>query len=114
MAGDSMTDARDELAAELHRLAGTVQDWAKRALPEPAEDVQCVPWCPICQFAHVLRTEHPDLTERLAEAGATFAAALKALADAAVPRPAQGEEAAERPRPAPRVQRIDLDEPAGD
>lgn len=103
-----MADSPDEVGAELHRLVTSVQDWAKRAMPEGAADAQCLPWCPICQFAHVLRGEHPEVADRLAEAGTAIASALRALADATLVR-AQGERPVDRPRPQPRVQHIDLE-----
>jgi hypothetical protein len=105
-----MADRPDELGAELHRLATSLQDWAKRAVPDVAGGVECLPWCPICQFAHVLRGEHPEVAERLTEAGTAIASAIKALADATVTRAQPGK--ADRPRPTPRVQHIRLDEPS--
>jgi hypothetical protein len=98
---------------DLAALLAAAQDWARRALPESAighGGPECQ-WCPICQFVNVLRGEHPEVAERVAEAGSALLAAVKALTDAAVAR-SQGEKSsADRPRPAPRVQRIDLDEP---
>jgi hypothetical protein len=103
-----------EPAEELHRLLGAVQEWAKRAVPEPTAPGECLPWCPICQFAHVLRGEHPEVAERIADAGAAVASALKALADATLPRPPAATRGADRPRPTPRVQHIDLSAPEGE
>jgi hypothetical protein len=114
-----MADARDDLGAEVHRLLDAVQDWAKRFPATTDRDAaaahprtgECLPWCPICQFAHLLRGEHPELTERVGEAAAAIASAMKALADATLTR-AQSEDAGRpRPQPAPRVQRITLDDP---
>lgn len=111
-----MADARDDIGAEVHRLLDAVQDWAKR-FPATAAGVdqhsrtgECLPWCPICQFANILRGEHPELTERLADAAGAVASAMKALADTALTR-AQSESGRPRPQPAPRVQRITLDDP---
>jgi hypothetical protein len=105
---------RPDLADEIGKLVGAAQEWARRALPESAighggPDCQ---WCPICQFANILRGESPEVAERIAEAGTAIAAALKAVTDAAVAK-AQGGETAKRsrPMPPPRVQRIDLDDP---
>ena len=111
-----MADQPDDLAAEVNRLLHAVQDWAKR-FPEPerrgderAAGGQCVPWCPICQFANLLRGEHPEITERVTEATNAIATAMKALADAALAR-TQGEPApGARPRPAPKVEHIRLDD----
>jgi hypothetical protein len=111
-----MADSRDEFGEEVRRLLSGVQDWARR-LPEGADSHsasggQCLAWCPICQFANLLRGEHPEATERLTEAANAVASAIKALADVALTR-AQPEGAPRpRPRPAPRVQHIRLDDPA--
>ena len=112
-----MADARDDLSAEVHRLLEAVQEWAKR-FPESTADAdahsragECLPWCPICQFAHILRGEHPEVTERLTEAATAIATAMKALADTALTRAQSDSTGRPRPQPAPRVQRIKLDEP---
>jgi hypothetical protein len=112
-----MPEPRDDIAGEVRRLFDAVQDWAKR-FPEAAAGArehpqagECLPWCPICQFAHLLRGEHPEVTERLTEAATAVASAMKALADAALTR-AQTDAEKPRPQPAPRVQRITLDDPA--
>jgi hypothetical protein len=102
---------RPDLGAELGKLVATAQEFVRKALPDSAigHGSECQ-WCPICQFVNVLRGESPEVAARLSEAGAALTAAVKALADSAVPR-AGGEPAPEsRPRPAPRVQRIDLDD----
>lgn len=117
-----MADARDDIAAEVHRLLDAVQDWAKR-VPDAAAGTagaagaaehprtgECLPWCPICQFANILRGEHPEVTERLTEAATAIASAMKALADTALAR-TQADSTRPRPQPAPRVQRITLDDP---
>jgi hypothetical protein len=110
----------DELGAEAAKLVTAVQEWARNAFSahSPAErtgaPAECVPWCPICQFAGILRGEHPEVTERLAEAGAALAGAMKALSDAALARAqAAAPDGARdgRPKPAPRVQHIRLDDP---
>jgi hypothetical protein len=115
-----VADGDEELGADVAKLVTAVQDWARSAFSgghgaQPgAAPTECVPWCPICQFAGVLRGEHPEVAERLAEAGAALAGALKALSDAALTRaqPAQpGDGRNGRPKPAPRVQHIRLDEP---
>jgi hypothetical protein len=111
-----MADSRDEFGEEVRRLLSGVQDWARR-LPEAADSHsagggQCLAWCPICQFANVLRGEHPEVTERLTEAANAIASAIKALADAALTRAQPDGAPRPRPRPAPRVQHIRLDDPA--
>lgn len=104
---------------EITRLASAVQDWVRTAFTEPAggstgapgrHGGECLAWCPICQLANVLRGEHPEIGQRVAEAGTAIAAAMKALTDAAVARAAESG-GADRPRPSPRVQHIRLDDP---
>ena len=100
------------LGDEVHQLLNAVQDWARR-FPETQDGThdggECLSWCPICQFANLLRGEHPEVSERLAEAANAIASAMKALADAALTR-AQPD-SARRPRPEPRVEHIRLDDP---
>ncbi|HZC72007.1 MAG TPA: hypothetical protein VE442_15045 [Jatrophihabitans sp.] len=107
-----MPDTRD-LADEVHQLLTAVQDWAQR-FPEAQEGThssgECLSWCPICQFANVLRGDYPEVTDRLSEAAAAVASAMKALADVALTR-AQSE-SERRPKPAPRVEHIHLDDPS--
>ena len=78
---------------------------AERHSPAPS-----APWCPLCQFAGMLRGEHPEVTERVAEAGAALAGAMKALSRRPrwPGRQADRPDAARngRPSPAPRVQHI--------
>ena len=112
-----MADASDEIAGEVHRLLDAVQEWAKR-FPEKAASAdghaqagECLPWCPICQFANILRGEHPEVTERLTEAATAIASAMKALADTALTRTQADPTGRKRPQPAPRIQRITLDDP---
>jgi hypothetical protein len=111
-----MADARDDIGAEVHRLLDAVQEWAKR-FPEAGAGAdahsragECLPWCPICQFAHILRGDHPEVTERLTEAATAIATAMKALADTALTRAQSDAAGRPRPHPAPRVQRITLDD----
>lgn len=111
-----MADASDEIAGEVHRLLDAVQEWAKR-FPEASANAdehartgECLPWCPICQFASILRGEHPEVTERLTEAATAIASAMKALADTALTRAQAEATGRHRPQPAPRVQRITLDD----
>ncbi|MGI8679132.1 MAG: hypothetical protein ACR2LX_10675 [Jatrophihabitans sp.] len=127
--GDGPHPAADgsiPLADEAHKLLTVVQEWAQRALPEPASGhpgPECQ-WCPLCQFASILRGEHPEVSERFAEAGTALAGALRSFIDAAAnhapvggspdPRRADARKAAGKPRPgkpkpSPRVQHIRLD-----
>lgn len=113
---------------EARKLIDVVQDWTRRTFPAPPSGhggPECQ-WCPLCQLASAMRGEHPDLTERVAEAGAALANAVKALADSAAaraPTPPGGDGRRtsqpkprpsgppSRPQPGPRVQRIPLDDP---
>ncbi|MGI8761154.1 MAG: hypothetical protein ACR2LF_07650 [Jatrophihabitantaceae bacterium] len=107
---------------EAVRLLVAVQDWARRSFPEPAAAPGARPsdcqWCPICQLMAVVRGERPDVSERVAEAGTALASALRAVLDVATgaeagPGAAAAGGPSRRPRPGrPRVQRIDLAEPA--
>lgn len=119
--GDGPQDPSDGIgpfADEARKLFGVVQQWAQRTMPEPPSGhggPECQ-WCPLCQFASILRGEHPEVTDRVVEAGTAMVGAFRALLDSATTRPASdaapGERGPERPKPAPRVQRIRLDEPA--
>ena len=95
---------------EAVKLVDAVQDWARRNFGDPATShiatgaPECT-WCPICQLISVLRGERPEISEKVAEAGASLVAALRAVLDAAAlgqPRPADDA--------APRVQHINLDD----
>jgi hypothetical protein len=111
-----MAESRDQLGEEVRRLVDAVQEWARR-FPEAktgadahaARAGECLPWCPICQFANILRGDHPEVTERLTEAASAVAAAMKALADVALTRP-PADPGRARPSPAPRVEHIRLDD----
>ncbi|HJQ44482.1 MAG TPA: hypothetical protein VJ831_15440 [Jatrophihabitantaceae bacterium] len=113
-----MSEPTEDLpyAVEAMRVVAAVQDWARRSFPEagPGPDGHTgsdCQWCPLCQFVAVLRGDRPELTERVAEAGAAFASAFKAMIDAAATNAAgTTPRSAQSPAP-PRVQRIDLDEP---
>jgi hypothetical protein len=121
-----------DLGEEARRLAEAVQQWARRTVPAPPSGhagPECQ-WCPLCQLASVLRGEHPELVERVTEAGTALASAFKALMESAAQQtpaqhparhPGSGDDPA-RPGPAPhpgaasngdspRVQRIRLTDP---
>jgi hypothetical protein len=99
----------------LSSLQELAKGWAERNLGEsngahPGSDCQ---WCPLCQFAAVLRGERPELTERVVEAGTAIATALRVFAEAASgtagpPSPHRDPRASD----APRVQKINLGDEA--
>ena len=107
------------MAADALRLIGSAQEWARqtftdadaqgRADPHDASHTgpECQ-WCPLCQFVAVLRGERPELTERVAEAGAALMTVLRSALDAAANASPGGQHRAEPEPRAPRVQRIDL------
>jgi len=116
-AGDA-DDAAEEpspLLGEAVRLFGVVQDWARQTFPAPPDGhggPECQ-WCPLCQFAAVLRGERPEVTERVAEASTALMSAMKTFVEAA----ASATPAPPRPRPRPShdgVQRIDLGDDTGE
>jgi hypothetical protein len=117
--GDGVTDGPEgptasPFADEARKLMAAVQEWAQRTMPEPPSGhggPECQ-WCPLCQFASILRGEHPELTEWVAEAGTALATAFRALVETSGAKagPSGDDGKKSRPRPAPRVQRIRLDD----
>ncbi len=103
-AGPDVGSAVDEAA----RLLAAAEHWARtraRTLLD-ADDLatgspECAA-CPVCQAVGVLRTVHPEAVGHLLDAAGSLVAALRA----AVP-------ASAAPAPPQRVQRIDLDDAAG-
>jgi DNA-binding HxlR family transcriptional regulator len=99
---------------DAQRLLTAIQEWAQRTMPAPPSGhpgPECQ-WCPLCQLASVLRGEHPELAERIAEAGTALTGALRAMLDAAAKHvPAPADQARDRPSPGPHVEHIRLDEP---
>jgi hypothetical protein len=101
-----------DVGDEARKLVGAVQEWARRTLPAPPSGhpgPECQ-WCPLCQAASVLRGEHPELTERVAEAGTAVLTALRSVIDAASARTNPPPPADADPPPPPRVQHIRLDQ----
>ena len=87
-------------AAEAVRLLAALQDWAREDVGEHlATGAAECRYCPLCTAIALLRGDRPEVTEKLAEAGVAFLAALRAAFDA----PPAGDQ------PASRVTRIDLD-----
>jgi hypothetical protein len=80
---------------QVTRVIEAAQEWIRRVFSEAsdtdpetataarehrASDCQ---WCPLCQFAGVLRGERPELTAKLAEAGTNLLAVFRALTEPA-------------------------------
>ena len=101
------------IAEDVRKLIGGVQDWVRSVLPEP-EQLHTGPdcqWCPLCQFAEVVRGDHPEVAEKITEAGAAFVNAVRAVFDAAGKPPTRAPATRPRPRPyPPRVEHIRLDD----
>lgn len=97
-------DSRPPLADELARLVTAVQDWTRENLPAAPKGATTCEWCPLCQFVAVLRGDLPELTERMAGAGAALSSVLHALVDATTGHSPTADQ------PGPRVEHIDLDE----
>ena len=96
-----MSEDRDAppIADEARKLLSMAQDWAQRTIPEHnGPDCQ---WCPLCQFAGILRGEHPEVTERIAEAGSAVAGALRGLLEAMAKQAEGASGQRRRPRPGP-------------
>ncbi|MGN6607099.1 MAG: hypothetical protein ACTHMS_08850 [Jatrophihabitans sp.] len=77
------------IADELHRLVGEMTAWAGVAASE-AHALPTGPecgWCPVCQFAELLRGDHPEASERVKQAGAAIVAAFRAVMQAASQEP---------------------------
>jgi len=106
---------RSPLGEEAMRLLGVMQEWTRQTFPAAPQGhgdpgtgsaAPVCQWCPLCQFMAVLRGDRPEVTERVTEAGAALASALRAIVDAAASAAPGGEPAPKQD--APRVQRIDL------
>ena len=112
-AGAPTGEGTNSLADEVRKFVSGVQSWARGV----ADDQQHVhtrtcDWCPLCQFADVVRRENPEVAEKLAEAGTALMSALRVMVDAATAsaQSAQPGTARPRPRPSPSVQHIALDD----
>lgn len=110
-------EARWPRADEALRLVSSMQDWAQdwahgraeRNVGEPGRghgESSCM-WCPLCQFAAVVRDGHPEVGERVTEAATAIAAAIRAVVDATLT--AGSASAPREPPPSgERVQKITL------
>ena len=101
------------LGEEALRLVEAARQWAVRTFPEVDVPVatgspECC-WCPLCRAVAVLRGDHPEVTEKLAEVVTAAAGALAAVLDAAG-RPAPAADPPEPAGPPRRVHPIPLDE----
>jgi hypothetical protein len=106
------------LADEVRKFAHGLQEWARGFVADPHQGhktTSTCDWCPLCQFADVLRSDNPEVSDRIAEAGTAVLTALRAVVDAAAAQQSRATKSEARPRPRPRpapaVQHISLDEP---
>jgi hypothetical protein len=101
------------LIGEALRLVSSMQDWAQdwthRDPGDAGERHGDCQWCPLCQFAAILRGEYPEVTDRVAEAGTALAGALRALVEAGAGAADHAQHRQPRP-PGPRVQKINLND----
>jgi hypothetical protein len=112
-AGEQTPPPANPIADSLLRLATSAQDWIREGMAaegHPEHSMSDCTWCPLCQFVAVLRGDRPEVTQKVAEAGAAFITAMKAVTDAVtaglgVTPPPTEPDAGEA---APRVQKIDL------
>jgi hypothetical protein len=100
---DGMHDRRHDhgsLGEEAARLADAVQEWLRSApgqrgrdvwatATSPSQDAAECRVCPVCQALRVLRSTRPETFEHLADAAASFAAALRGLVVDQSARPRQ-------------------------
>ncbi len=106
-AGDvGADDAITELRALADVLLEKVEPWLRSgtAPTERADSAGDCGWCPLCALAAALRGQRPELTRRLAEQGAGWLTAVRALLeahDSACAQPPRDEQ-----DPPPRIQRI--------
>lgn len=127
--GPGAGDATGSPAEELVKLVAGAQDWLRQNLPLAGDamatasmgtgaaghDATVCGWCPLCQFVAVLRGDRPEVSEKVAQAGAAVASALRAVLDATSERTGRpGSTADSADAPPPRVQKIDLGGPATD
>jgi hypothetical protein len=102
----SSSSPHNPIADEAIKLLDAVQDWARRNIADSPHIATGAPectWCPICQLIAVLRGDHPEISDKIAEATASVVAVLRTVVDAAA-SPAEQREP-------PHVQHIDLGNP---
>ncbi|SDD13739.1 hypothetical protein SAMN05660690_3516 [Geodermatophilus telluris] len=101
-----MSEGADWLDQARRVVAGlgqaVAESWAETEPGPGAEAAGHVPggdcrWCPVCRLAAVAR--RPEVTEALADALTTAAAALRTLAEEQPPEPAEPPRAAPEPVP---------------
>lgn len=89
-----MPEPEFRLGEDVAALVEGAQQWAQKtfgqlgeAYPHTGSDCQ---WCPVCQFAALVRGERPELAEKIAVAAGAVADVFKALV-ASAPVRAKGE-----------------------
>jgi hypothetical protein len=78
-----MADPQVRLAEDVAALVDGAQQWAKSTFGQlgeafPHTGAECQ-WCPLCQFAALVRGERPDVAEKLATAASAIADVFAAL-----------------------------------
>ncbi len=99
---------------QAQRLVEALRDGIASAVPtaddpvtegvSPGHSADCR-WCPVCQFAAVIRGERPEVSAALADLLTTAATALRTVAEAGQPAEPATEPQSEPPPP---VQQIDI------
>ncbi|HEY3737275.1 MAG TPA: hypothetical protein VGL26_07500 [Jatrophihabitans sp.] len=109
-----MPEPEFRIGEDVAALVEGAQRWARdfarstfgqlgEAYPHTGSDCQ---WCPVCQFAALVRGERPELAEKIAVAAGAVADVLKAIVASAP----YGEGAAEEPKQQDGVEHIHLAE----
>ncbi len=107
IAEESAADAAiTELRALADALLEKAEPWLRaEAASRGAGDCG---WCPLCALAAALRGQRPELTRRLAEQGAGWLSAVRALLEAHESPCSHRSAAPEDATPTPKIQRISV------
>lgn len=114
MSADDGCAGHTGLGAEVRGIAVAVLDRLEPALDRvraggaDGADGTCGV-CPVCAVLGVIRRDHPELAERVAEQAASVLAVLRAALEEGDPGPAAAVPPDPRPEPGRRVQRIPVE-----